>query len=49
MGVEKNMPLKTVQKLMGHSSLIALDYYINLRTDDIKRDLLNTMPKKEIE
>lgn len=49
MVVEKNMPLKTVQKLMGHSSLIALDYYINLRTDDIKRDLLNTMPKKEIE
>jgi len=45
MVVEKNMPLKTVQKLMGHSCLLALDYYINLRTDDIKRDLLATVKK----
>lgn len=43
--VEKNMPLKTVQKIMGHSSLIPLDYYINLRTDDIKRDLLDAYKK----
>jgi integrase len=46
MVVEKNMPLKTVQKILGHSSLIALDYYINLRTDDIKKNLLETYKKK---
>ena len=40
MVVEKNMPLKTVQKILGHSSLMALDYYINLRTEDLKKDLL---------
>lgn len=39
MVVEKNMPLKTVQKILGHSSLVPLDYYINLRTDDIKINL----------
>jgi len=43
--VEKNMPLKTVQKIMGHQSLVPLDYYINLRTDDIKRDLLDVYNK----
>lgn len=45
MVVEKNMPLKTVQKIMGHSSLIPLDYYINMRTDDLKRDILNAYKK----
>lgn len=37
--VEKRVPLKTVQKILGHSSTIALDYYINLRSDDIKKEL----------
>lgn len=44
--VEKRMPLKTVQKILGHSSTIALDYYINLRSDDIKKDMIDIVYKE---
>jgi integrase len=35
--VEKNYPIKVVQKIIGHRDLKNLDYYINLRTEDIKK------------
>ena len=41
--VEKRVPIKTVQKILGHSTPTALDYYINLRSDDIKKEILNNV------
>lgn len=38
--VDKEYPIKVVQKIVGHRDLKNLDYYINLRTDDIKRAVL---------
>jgi integrase len=35
--VEQNYPLKVVQKIIGHRDLKNLDYYINLRTEDVKK------------
>lgn len=37
--VDKEMPLKIVQRLLGHRHLGNLDFYINLRTTDIKESL----------
>lgn len=37
--VEKNMPIKIAQKLLGHRNLDNLDFYINLKTTDIKESL----------
>jgi len=38
--VDKEYPIKVVQKIIGHRDLKNLDYYINLRTDDIKKAVL---------
>jgi integrase len=35
--VDKNYPIKVVQRIIGHRDLKNLDYYINLRTEDIKK------------
>jgi integrase len=37
--VNQNLPIKVVQKLLGHRSLETLEFYINLRTEDIKKNL----------
>jgi len=48
--VDKEYPIKVVQKIIGHRDLKNLEFYVNLKTDDIKRavldrtDLIN--PKK---
>jgi integrase len=37
--VEKEMPLKVVQRLLGHRNLDNLEFYFNLRTTDIKESI----------
>jgi len=38
--VDRNYPIKVVQRIIGHRDLKNLDYYINLRTEDIKKAIL---------
>ena len=37
--VNQNLPIKVVQRLLGHRTLDTLEFYINLRTEDIKKNL----------
>jgi integrase len=37
--VEKDVPIKIVQRILGHRNLNNLEFYINLRTTDIKESL----------
>jgi site-specific recombinase XerD len=39
--VDKNYPIKVVQRIIGHRDLKNLDYYINLRTEDIKKAIID--------
>lgn len=38
--VDKEYPIKVVQRIIGHRGSKNLDYYINLRTEDIKKVVL---------
>lgn len=44
--VENNIPIKVIQKILGHSDLKNLDFYINLRNEDIKKALVNNNKNK---
>jgi site-specific recombinase XerD len=37
--VENDIPLKIAQRLLGHRNLNNLEFYINLRTTDLKEGL----------
>lgn len=43
--VEKEYPIKVVQRIIGHRDLKNLDYYINLRTEDIKKAVVERADK----
>lgn len=49
--VENNIPLKVIQKILGHSDLKNLDFYMNLRNEDIKEAIIknNANQKKGVD
>jgi integrase len=46
--VENNIPIKVVQKILGHSDLKNLDFYMNLRNEDIKNAIVQNKKNKEM-
>jgi site-specific recombinase XerD len=46
--VENNIPIKVVQKILGHSDLKNLDFYMNLRNEDIKNAIIQNKKHKEM-